>query len=61
MNQVEKLSNELLDCNFVDTETLEIILRNIEARSGKTRPAMRMIGHTAYLTFARKALRTDKD
>tara|TARA_B100001971_G_scaffold145193_1_gene134298 strand:- start:1191 stop:1988 length:798 start_codon:yes stop_codon:yes gene_type:complete len=61
INQVEKLTNELLDCNFIDTETLEIIVRNIEARSGKTRPAMRMIGHTAYLTFARKALRTDKD
>ena len=61
MNQVEKLSNELLDCGFIDAESLEIILRNIEARSGKTRPAMRMVGHTAYLTFARKALRTDKD
>jgi tRNA (adenine57-N1/adenine58-N1)-methyltransferase len=30
------------------------MIRNIEAREGMTRPSMRMIGHTAYLVFARK-------
>jgi hypothetical protein len=29
-------------------------MRNMEAREGMTRPSMRMIGHTAYLVFARK-------
>jgi tRNA A58 N-methylase Trm61 len=58
MNQVEKLTIELLNQGFVEVETLEVIVRDIEAREGKTRPAMRMIGHTAYLTFARKALKT---
>jgi hypothetical protein len=32
------------------------MIRNIEAREGMTRPSMRMIGHTTYLIFARKAL-----
>jgi tRNA (adenine57-N1/adenine58-N1)-methyltransferase len=30
------------------------MIRNMEAREGMTRPSMRMIGHTAYLVFARK-------
>ena len=30
------------------------MMRNMEAREGMTRPSMRMIGHTAYLVFARK-------
>lgn len=61
MNQVEKLTDELIETGFVDIESLEVIVRGLEARTGKTRPSMRMIGHTAYLTFARKALKTDKD
>lgn len=56
MNQVEKLTVELLNHGFIEVETLEVIVRDIEAREGKTRPAMRMIGHTAYLTFARTTL-----
>jgi tRNA (adenine57-N1/adenine58-N1)-methyltransferase len=39
---------------FVDIEATEILLRNIEAREGMTRPSMRMIGHTTYLIFGRK-------
>jgi tRNA (adenine57-N1/adenine58-N1)-methyltransferase len=61
MNQVEKITIELLKQDFINVETVEIISRRIEGREGMTRPAMRMIGHTAYLTFARKALKTDKD
>jgi hypothetical protein len=30
------------------------MIREIEAREGMTRPSMRMIGHTAYIVFARK-------
>lgn len=56
MNQVEKLTSTLLGNGFVDVESLEVIVRGLEAREGMTRPAMRMIGHTAYLTFARKIL-----
>jgi tRNA (adenine57-N1/adenine58-N1)-methyltransferase len=41
---------------FTDIEAIEILTRTIEAREGMTRPTMRMIGHTAYLIFARKIL-----
>lgn len=58
MNQVEKLTSTLINHGFVDVESLEVIVRGLEAREGMTRPAMRMIGHTAYLTFARKILQT---
>ncbi len=54
MNQVEMLASELKENNFADIECSEIIIRPIEARTGMTRPAFRMIGHTAYLVFARK-------
>ncbi len=59
MNQVEKLVSELVNTGFMSIESLELLSRNLEARIGMTRPSMRMIGHTAYLTFARKIL-TDK-
>ncbi|MEE8132910.1 MAG: tRNA (adenine-N1)-methyltransferase [Nitrososphaerales archaeon] len=54
MNQVEKLAMSLKENNFTDIESTEIIMRNIEGREGMTRPSSRMIGHTAYLVFARK-------
>lgn len=53
-NQVEKVVSELERHNFVKINTFELLARNLEVRSGKTRPAMRMVGHTAYLTFGRK-------
>ena len=56
MNQAEKLVQALHEDSFAMTETLEIISRNIEARPGMTRPSMFMVGHTAYLVFARKLL-----
>ncbi|MFQ6135223.1 MAG: tRNA (adenine-N1)-methyltransferase, partial [Nitrososphaerales archaeon] len=36
MNQVEKLTAELLKSGFIDVETLEVIVRDIEAREGMT-------------------------
>lgn len=54
MNQVEKLATSLKENNFADIECTEIIMRHIEGREGMTRPSFRMIGHTAYLVFARK-------
>jgi tRNA (adenine57-N1/adenine58-N1)-methyltransferase len=56
MNQLEKMSSILTEFGFVFVDSTELILRSIEARAGKTRPAMRMIGHTTYLIFGRKAL-----
>lgn len=54
MNQVEKSAGILYELNFVDIETVECLLREIRVQSGMTRPETRMIGHTGYLTFARK-------
>ncbi|ABK76982.1 L-isoaspartate methyltransferase/tRNA (1-methyladenosine) methyltransferase [Cenarchaeum symbiosum A] len=55
MNQLEKLVSELVANEFTDIECSEQILRQIEAREGKTRHSFQGIGHTAYLCFARKA------
>ena len=54
MNQAEKTAIALKENNFTDIECVEILIRNIEAREGMSRPSMRMIGHTTYLIFARK-------
>jgi len=54
MNQLEKLTSALVKNEFTDIECIEIIIRNIEAREGKTRHSYRGISHTAYLEFARK-------
>ena len=54
MNQIEKTATELKKSGYTDVESIELMIRNIEAREGMTRPSMRMIGHTTYLIFARK-------
>jgi tRNA (adenine57-N1/adenine58-N1)-methyltransferase len=56
MNQLEKTSKQMNEVGFIDIESTELFIRNIEAREGKTRPSMRMIGHTTYLLFGRKIL-----
>lgn len=55
-NQAEKLVARMKEEGFAAIETLEILMRNLEARVGMTRPSNHMIGHTAYLTFARSTL-----
>ena len=52
-NQAERLVAKLKEEGFVNVETVEILLRYIEARVGMTRPSNIMVGHTAYLTFGR--------
>jgi len=54
MNQIEKTAAQLRKSGYADVECVELMIRNIEAREGMTRPSMRMIGHTTYLVFARK-------
>jgi tRNA (adenine57-N1/adenine58-N1)-methyltransferase catalytic subunit len=54
MNQLEKTATVLKQCGYADVDCVEIMIRNIEAREGMTRPSMRMIGHTTYLIFGRK-------
>jgi len=39
---------------FINIETMEILLRRILVRRGKTRPEQRMPSHTGWLVFATK-------
>ena len=54
MNQIERTAAQLKKSGYADIDCVELMIRNIEAREGMTRPSMRMIGHTTYLVFARK-------
>ncbi len=55
-NQIEKMVAALERSGFVMIETVELLLRHILVREGKTRPFERVIGHTGFLTFGRRAL-----
>lgn len=55
-NQIERMVTALENAGFVMIETIELLLRHVLVREGKTRPHERMIGHTGFLTFARRAL-----
>ncbi|MCI0455345.1 MAG: tRNA (adenine-N1)-methyltransferase [Candidatus Dadabacteria bacterium] len=58
-NQVERTVECLSEEGFVFLETIEVLVREILVRSGKTRPFERMVSHTGFLTFGRKAIRGD--
>jgi tRNA (adenine57-N1/adenine58-N1)-methyltransferase len=55
-NQAERLVAKMKEEGFVNVETMEILLRHLEARVGMTRPSNIMVGHTAYLTFGRTTI-----
>jgi tRNA (adenine57-N1/adenine58-N1)-methyltransferase len=55
-NQVEKTVESLNNEGFTNLETLEILIRKFLVRPGKTRPFERMVSHTGFLTFGRKAI-----
>lgn len=54
IDQAVKTTAALTASAFVDVETVECILRRIKAKEGQTRPETLMIGHTGYITRARK-------
>lgn len=59
MNQVETFRSHLEDWEggeprFIDVYSQESLVREIAVRKGAVRPEYSMLGHTAYLTFARK-------
>ena len=55
VNQIEEAVDHLEKEGFVFIETFETIQRHYLVRKGKTRPIDRIIGHTGFLTIARKA------
>lgn len=58
IDQVVKTVEALKENNFVSIETIECLMRGMQVERGKTRPHTMMTGHTGYITFARKAIRT---
>lgn len=56
INQVEKTVEALKKAGFIDLSTIECLVRELRVETGKTRPFTRMIGHTGYITFARKTI-----
>lgn len=56
--QVSRTVAALRAGTFVEIRTLEIIEREIEAHESGTHPSFAPLGHTGYLTFARRVLET---
>ncbi len=55
-SQVEKTVKELRKHSFIEIKTFENIQREMVVSIHGTRPSFDMLGHTGYLTFARKIL-----
>jgi len=41
---------------FVEVETVELILRRLNVAENRTRPQTQMLGHSGYITTARKVI-----
>ncbi len=58
MEQVKETVAAIRARPFVDVRTIEVIEREMEVREVGVRPSFAALGHTGYLTFARKVLDT---
>jgi tRNA (adenine57-N1/adenine58-N1)-methyltransferase len=56
ISQVEKTVKEIKKHSFIEVKTFENIQREMIVSEYGTRPSFDMLGHTGYLTFARKVL-----
>ena len=56
ISQVEKTVEEIKKHGFIEVKTYENIQREMVVSKHGTRPSFNMLGHTGYLTFARKIL-----
>ncbi|MFX0031752.1 MAG: tRNA (adenine-N1)-methyltransferase [Candidatus Hodarchaeota archaeon] len=54
IEQVKKTTFSLKGNHFFDIKTFELIKREMQVKENATRPMTRMVGHTGYMTFARK-------
>lgn len=54
IEQVKKTTFALRQNEFYEINTYELIKRKIQVKENATRPEVRMIGHSGYLTFGRK-------
>ena len=58
VDQTVKTVEALGEDGFVGVETIECLLRRMQTERGRTRPHTLMTGHTGYITFARKAIKS---
>jgi tRNA (adenine57-N1/adenine58-N1)-methyltransferase len=56
VSQLEQTVKELREHNFIEIKTFENIQREMIIGEHGTRPSFDMLGHTGYITFARKIL-----
>lgn len=56
ISQVEKTVGEIRENSFIEIKTIENIQREMVVSKFGTRPSFEMLGHTGYLTFARKVI-----
>lgn len=61
INQVEKTAMAMESAGFLQTQTIEIIVRHYRIKEGMSRPETLMIGHTGYLTLAVKIAKEDPE
>jgi tRNA (adenine57-N1/adenine58-N1)-methyltransferase len=54
IEQVKKTTFALVENHFFEINTYELLERKIQVKENATRPEVRMIGHSGYLTFGRK-------
>jgi tRNA (adenine57-N1/adenine58-N1)-methyltransferase len=54
VNQMERAVREMRGLPFIDIRSIEILQREMEVGERGSRPSFDMLGHTGYLTFARK-------
>jgi tRNA (adenine57-N1/adenine58-N1)-methyltransferase len=55
-DQLTKTVFTLEEKGFTNIESVEVLLRRILVRRGKTRPEQRMPSHTGWLVFASKII-----
>jgi len=58
IDQVVKTVEALNENYFTGVETIECLMRGMQIERGKTRPHTLMTGHTGYITYARKTIKT---
>lgn len=56
IEQVMRTVSALREKPFVEVETVELMMRRINVAENRTRPETLMIGHSGYITTARKVL-----
>jgi tRNA (adenine57-N1/adenine58-N1)-methyltransferase len=54
IEQIKKTTLVLREQGFFEINTYELIKRKMQVKENATRPEVRMIGHTGYITFGRK-------